>query len=343
MIERVYKKELRLEKYLDPLNDFKEKEVSIEIRHDEITGVTSHILPNRYKISIKPDSKHYLEKSPESNCPFCPGLFEKATPKFTSDIISEGKFQRGDAFLFPNAFPHDQFNCVVIFSNKHFLLLNELTTEATRDGFLVCRDYFRRMKEIHPAVGFCSINWNYMPLAGGGLLHPHVQTVIGEKPSHFVSAILTKAHSYKETTGRNLWGDLIAYEKEKDERFIASTGSIDWIASFAPHGMAGEIWFVFTGKRCIFDLSDEDINELLTGFSRLFRYFDEKNFISFNMALYATFAENDNLWVQGRVIPRYVMLPLGTSDVNYFEKLHDEIICPCVPEEMSKELKSFFK
>ena len=284
MLSALYKKELRIAKYLDPLNEFKEKEVPIEIRHDEITGVTCHILPTRYRISIKPDIKQYLEKSAESNCPFCPALFEKSTPKFTPNITRKGRFQRGSACLFPNAFPHDQFNCVVTFSDKHFLGLTELKTEDMLDGFLVCLDYFERMKQVYPKVRFCSINWNYMPLAGGGLLHPHFQTVIGENPSRFISTILTKARSYREATGRNLWNDLIAYEKEMDERYIASTGNIDWIASFAPHGMAGEICFVFKGKKSIFDL----------------------------------------------------------SDVNYFEKLHNEIICPFVPEEVSGELRSMF-
>jgi len=181
-----------------------------------------------------------------------------------------------------------------------------------------------------------------MPLAGGGLIHPHLQTVIGERPPRFISTVLTKAQSYKEVTGSNLWQDLIAYEKEKDERFIASTGNIAWLTSFAPQGMAGEIWFVFPGKKSIFNLNNEDLNELLTGFSHLFSYFDEKRLISFNMSLFATFVEDDNLWVQGRIMPRYVMLPLETSDVNYFEKFHNEIICPIIPEEMAQELKSRF-
>jgi UDPglucose--hexose-1-phosphate uridylyltransferase len=342
MIDTVYNKELRIGKYLDPFNAFNEKEVSYEIRHDEVTDVTCHILPVRHRKSVKPEITPYLEKSPEPTCPFCPDLFEKTTPKFTPDISAEGRFQKGNASLFPNAFPHDRFNCVAIFSHKHFISLNELKAETMLDGFRVCGDYFQRMKEVNPALRFCSINWNYMPPAGGGLIHPHVQTVIEEKPSHFVAAITQKANSYREATGGNLWADLIAYEKYIDERFIASTGNIEWIASFAPRGMAGEIWFVFNGKKSIFKLIDEDFHELLTGFSRLFRFFDEKNFISFNMTLFATLVEDDNLWVQGRLLPRFVILPLGTSDVNYFEKLHNEILCTVNPEEMCKELKCLF-
>jgi len=65
---------------------------------------------------------------------------------------------------------------------------------------------------------------------------PHVQTVIEGKPSHFTATITQKANSYREATGSNLWRDLIAYEKDLDERFIASTGNIDWFTSFAPRG-----------------------------------------------------------------------------------------------------------
>jgi general stress protein 26 len=52
--------------------------------------------------------------------------------------------------------------------------------------------------------------------------------------------------------------------------------------------------------------------------------------------------EDDNLWVQGKLMPRFVILPLETSDVNYFEKLHNETICPFIPEEMCQELKALF-
>ncbi|MBN1382674.1 MAG: hypothetical protein JXA41_13465 [Deltaproteobacteria bacterium] len=343
MIDSFYKKEHLTGKYLDPFNGFKEKEMPFEIRHDDITGVTCRILPGRYRIPVKPDIQAYLEKSTTSNCPFCPGLFEKGTPRFTPNISPAGKFQRGKAFLFPNAFPHDRFNCVAIFSDEHFIGLNELTPEAMQDGFGVCCDYFKRIKEVHPAVRFCSINWNYMPPAGGALIHPHIQTIVGENPTSYVARITAKARSYQEAVGSNLWRDLIAYEKETDERFIASTGAIAWMASFAPQGLAGEIRFIFHGKRSFFDLTDNDMIDLLAGLSRIFGYLDGKNFISFNLGLFAGLAENDDLWVQGRVLPRISLLPLGTSDVNYFEKLHDEIICPYVPEVIGGELKDLFQ
>jgi galactose-1-phosphate uridylyltransferase len=340
--DSIYRQELAIGKHLDPFNGFAEKEMRFETRHDEITGVTCRIIPGRYRASVRPDINQYLEKSPESACPFCPGLFEKITPKFTPDIIEEGKFQRGSAFLFPNAFPHSRFNAVATFSGKHYLSLSELTADVMMSGFGVCMDYFYRMKNVSPGLDFCSINWNYMPPAGGGLIHPHLQTIVSESPTHFMANIIEKAQNYRHTTGGNLWRDIIDYEKEKGERYIASTGSITWLVSFAPRGMLGEIWFIFDGKKSIGHLNEASLLEMLSGLGRIFGYLDAKNLISFNMGLFASLTENDSLYVQGRIIPRFVLQPLGTSDINYFEKIHDEIICPVMPEEMCKELKALF-
>jgi hypothetical protein len=64
--------------------------------------------------------------------------------------------------------------------------------------------------------------------------------------------------------------------------------------------------------------------------------------MSFNLALYAPMINDPNLWVQGKIVPRFSINPLGTSDINYFEKLHNEIICPVVPEDLCRELKEYF-
>ena len=337
------RREVTVGRYLDPFDGFREKEAAFEIRRDEITGVTSRILPYRLKVPQKPDVQTYIDRSPEALCPFCPGLFEKITPRFTPDLVAEGKFKHGMALLFPNAFPYDRYNTVVRFSPQHYVPLPELTPELTLDGFLVCRDYFRRMVELHPELRYCSINWNYMPPAGGGLLHPHIQTVIGETPTRFMQGLCDSAGRYRESEGGNLWEDFIAYEKEQGERFIADTGAVTWLAAFAPKGMAGEVSFFFRERRSIFALTEGDFIELLTGLSRIFAYLEKSNFISFNLALYATIQEDDILRVQGKLVPRFVILPLGTSDLNDFEKLHDEIICPVMPEDHCRDLKPWFQ
>ena len=337
-----FSREISVGKYLDPFDGFKEKEARFEIRKDEITGVTSRILPYRFRVVHKPDLDVYLEKSPEAKCPFCPPRFEQITPRFTPDVIPEGRFRRGNAVLFPNAFPHDKHNGVAIFSSEHFLGLDRLTPDVMIDGFLVCRDYFARMINLYPALRYCSINWNYMPAAGGGMLHPHIQTVIGENPTRFVNTLCESALRRERNTGGNLWDDLVAFEKAQDERFIASTGPVDWLVSFAPKGMAGEIVFLLLERSSVFSLAESDYRTILSGLSRLFGYFLASNIVSFNMALYASLGEDSRFCVQGRIIPRFLILPLGTSDINYFEKLHDEIICPVIPEQVCRDIRPYF-
>ncbi len=339
-----FKKEMTTGRYLNPFNGFEEKEVTIELRTDEITGVACRILPYRVRPAQKPDLNFYLDKSPESLCPFCSTLFEKTTPRFTADIIPEGKFKHGEACLFPNAFPYDQNNSVAIFSSRHFIPLDELTPQTMQAGFDVCRDYFHRIAGMNLGYKYCSINWNYMPPAGGGLVHPHLQTIVGDKPTNFMQRLLTSAQSYAAAeNGDSLWRNLIALEKDAKERFIASTGTICWLTSFAPKGMAGEIDFIFQEKTSFFDLTEANFTELLAGLAKVFGYLYANNFISFNMSLYAPMIHNRYFWVQGKIVPRFVINPLGTSDLNYFEKLHNEIICPTVPEELCRELQLYFQ
>lgn len=342
MKELGFKKETTVGRYLDPFNNFQEKQVTFEVRYDEITGVSSRILLYRSRMSLNPEIDSYLEKSPESLCPFCPSLFEKLTPKFTPDIIPSGKFQRGDACLFPNAFPYDQNHSVAIFSSRHFVPLNELTSTFMQNGFRVCGDYFHRMAEMNLGYKHCSINWNYMPPAGGGLIHPHLQTIVDLKPTNYVRYLLASAQKYAKDSNGNLWRNLIVLEKEAKERFIASTGSISWLTSFAPKSMGGEIDFIFQEKSSFFELTEANFDELLTGLSKIFSYLYLNNFISFNMSLYAPMINEKHFWVQGKIVPRFVINPLGTSDINYFEKLHNESICPVVPEELCRELQPYF-
>ncbi len=338
-----YRKQTSAASFLSPFESWARKELLIEERFDETTGVASRILPFRSHPAQKPDIKSYLEKSPESMCPFCPQSLEQITPRFETGIIREGRFRRGDACLFPNAFPYDQSSSVAVFSPRHFVPMEELSPELMRDGFAVCIDYFRRIAELHKDVRYCSINWNYMPPAGGGLIHPHLQTIAGAKPTGFMDRLISGARKYAEAHGGAcLWEDLVEYEKKAGERFIADTGSIFWLAPFSPKGMAGEVDFIFKGISSIFDIGDAVLGELLAGLSKVFAFLAGKNYISFNMALYAAIRGGDNLWVQGKIVPRLELNALGTSDLNYFEKLHDEIICLVMPEQLCGELKALF-
>jgi galactose-1-phosphate uridylyltransferase len=323
------------------MRGFERKEAVFEIRRDEISGVTSGILPYRFRMLERQDPGVYLEKSPGAICPFCPDLIEALTPRFTPDICAEGRFRRGRAVLFPNAFPYDRHNAVIALCPDHFVGLDALNTETMTDGFLLAWEYFERMAEAEPDLRFASLNWNYMPPAGGGLVHPHLQTILGGNPTRFPARLLRGATDYRVKHGRSLWADFLKREQDLGERYCATTGSVAWLASFAPKGMGGEVSFFFPETTALRQVRAA-LKGFLDGLTCVFAYLHANNFISFNLALYGALHEDVDFPVQGRITPRFSIPPLGTSDINYIEKYHDEVICPVVPEDFCRDLRPFF-
>jgi len=114
---------------------------------------------------------------------FVPIFLRKRLPDLHPILLRKENSGGEKHVCFPNAFPYDQNNNVAIFSSRHFVPMNELTPEMMRDGFGVCHDYFHRVVEMNLGCKYCSINWNYMPPSGGGLIHPHLQTIAGYKPT----------------------------------------------------------------------------------------------------------------------------------------------------------------
>jgi len=328
--------------YLDPFHNFEKKETHLEVRKDPITETISRVLPYRFRIYERPSVEDYLKKSPPEKCPFCLPQRDLLTPRFPVEINPEGQFRKGEAVCFPNAFPHSHYNTVVVLGNTHYLGLEEMKAGLLMDGLQVCLDYMRRMFQINPNLQYASINWNYMPPAGGGLLHPHLQTVMGEGPTVFMGKLLSKSREYRMTTGRDLWVDYLAWEKEKKERYVGRGEGAEWLTAFAPRGMAGEVVCILPEKLSLTSLADADLASLSKDLLRIFKYLNSINLVSFNLALFGTMVEEPLFPVQGRIIPRYLIRPLDTSDVNYFEKLHGEVICPFVPEDMAEGLKTFF-
>jgi galactose-1-phosphate uridylyltransferase len=220
--------------------------------------------------------------------------------------------------------------------------MDTLKPSLMRDAFQVCQVYFQRMAQIDRDLQYASINWNYMPPSGGGLLHPHLQTIISDKPTRFVQTLYTSARRYEARTGCRLWEELVATEKAAEERYIGATGSVQWLTSFAPRGMAGELAFFLPECRSLLEITDDAWGDILDGLARVLAFLDAVNLLSFNLALYGTLREDRHLCVQGRIIPRILILPLGASDVNYFDKLHGETICPVTPEQICSDIRPWF-
>ena len=113
------------------------------------------------------------------------------------------------------------------------------------------------------------------------------------------------------------------------------------MSAFSPQGVLGEILIVFGKRSDLREITSRDWDEFSRGMTRIFQFFRVKHIDSFNLSLFSGGRGETDTRVFGRLCPRAVMPPWNTSDVNYFEKLHDEVICVVSPEELNRELRTY--
>ena len=338
-METLFKKRDSQSVLLDFTDEFKEKVIPLEVRTDYFTGCVSRILEFRHKWPESSLNGEAIEKS-KATCPFCPQLRDSFTPKFPSSIAPEGRIQYGNAVVLPNAFPYSRYCGVTLFSDDHFLSLDQFTPEVLHDAFAAGVSYIERVKKSDPTVETASINWNYLMSAGGGLYHPHLQVVVNREPSNFHSHLMDASLKYSKENQKNYWESLIEYEQRQKDRYIGREGKIEFISVFSPKGMFGEVLALFTGMTCLTDITGEDWASFQKGLSRILTCFFRMNLNSLNMTLLINLTPCEAFPVQARITPRMSMPPWGTSDVNYFEKGHNEIIVVLPPEALAEEIRN---
>jgi galactose-1-phosphate uridylyltransferase len=336
------KKKVYQPAYLDPVDGYSKKQLLFEVRADALTGHRSRILRfRRRKLPEVRISTEMLEAS-KAGCPFCQEQIFSSTPHFIPGIAPEGRMNRGGAWLFPNSFPYALHNWVVVLSGDHFLHLDRFSVELLRDGFLVARDGIVRLRESDSLMGYASINWNYLPQAGGGLFHPHLQVVVEDQATDSHGRVMDGVKKYREENGSSFWQDYLSEEMRRGERYIGNRGDVHFIAAFAPRGILGEVLILFRDRVGIEEIGEQDWTDFIEGLNGILRYLLEKCIYSFNLSLFFEPTRDSGSWVYGRLCPRMTLPPWNTSDINYLEKLHGEVICVVSPEEFCTELKPYF-
>jgi UDPglucose--hexose-1-phosphate uridylyltransferase len=327
----------------DQSGELIETTASVELRFDPLTGRTCRLVPYSTGRIIRPDLTALEKRSRELNCPFCPPLVERITPRFPPDFFPGGVIRRGKAVAFPNIDPYDVYGVVVVVSDEHFIALNKLDAATVLDALTAANTYIRTVQKIDTKASYGFIAWNYMPPAGGSLVHPHLQCNAGYYPTNFQKQILDASEKYQKEKGTNYWSDLVEQERRTGERWVGETGGVAWLTGFAPRGRLSDIIAVFPGKASITELTEKDLSDFVEGLLKVFRYIDGLNLISFNMSTYSGSAKN-RCWAHARITPRGLLLysPIETSDQFYYQILQDETICILPPEVAAAGLRKLF-
>lgn len=329
------KKVLKRASFLDPFNSFSEGGRECEIRTDPFTGRNSRILFFPLRELPAPDYEPILKKD-TGFCPFCPENIDKITPKFHPGLFSHERFRVGESVCFPNAFPYDENGAVTVITSEHFVRIDGFTHGRLSDAFRCCLEFLKEVSLKQPEARYQSVNWNYLPLAGSSIIHPHLQITASALPTNYYSDIVNTMSS----CNGNIFSELVEMEKREGERFLSEDDFFSWLVAFAPEGVF-DVIAVSREYMSPDDLDGEKLVSLIKGIMKVMDFIALKRMISFNMSLF--FLRDDKRFVPHlRMCPRTNVPPLDTSEINYMKMIHNEPMSTMKPEVIASELMEYW-
>jgi len=316
----------------------KKIERKTEMRYDPLTGESSRLVFNPGMDLTPPDYTEAATQTEGKNCPFCPENVHKMTPIFPEEIAAEGRISHGQAIVFPNLFPYSKHNGVVVFSGDHYLRLADFTVPMIKDAFMAAQAYIQNVMAVENKPLHISINWNYLPHSGGSILHPHLHIVISESATNYQALMNQKGKAFKATHNKEYFDHLYATEKEAGARWIGERGNVAWMHAYAPKAH-NDFLTVFAGKRSIQDINEQDWEHFAEGLQAIFSTLTGQGLASFNMVLHFS---NEGAPVHARLVPRLTLGGLDTSDINFFQMLHEEPLTYKIPEDVATKARVHF-
>jgi galactose-1-phosphate uridylyltransferase len=234
--------------------------------------------------------------------------------------------------LFPNLVPYAKWSSVSVYSPaRHVLPLDELTPTLIADNLTTQVEFGRAILEHDRDARWTAINANQLPASGSSIFHPHLQGSAHPVP----------------TTVQHLFADLdhgrvdayLKLEREDGERFIATSGPVEWVASFAPAGLA-EVRAFVDGAASTVDLDEAAVDTVASGLSAVLRAYARLGLQSFNVAMHGAAVHSDEPMVVLRIVGRAYFGPLHRSDVMWSERLHGEAATDMKPETVAELVRS---
>lgn len=319
------------------------KSVPLVQRIDPLTRKSSRILSG---VKLQPASKPELSEITNSGgfCPFCDEFFEKVTFEFEPEVVPAGRIRRNKAAVVPNIMAYSGYSAVGVYDTScHFTRLDEFSPELLFDAFSVMVDHAKAIRTARPDLVWSSISANYLPPSGSSVVHPHLQSSHDFQPMTNQMELVEGARRYYLEDSSSYFDDLVAQE-ENGSRYIGKTGSVSWLTPFAPRGFQ-EIWGVFERIGDVHQLTQQSIADLSDGVSKVFAYYDSRNFSAFNFSLAGGGPDGESIGFRlvFRILVRSNPEKYYRSDVTYFERLLDEPLLDVAPEEVAIAAAEMFR
>ena len=335
--------------FLNPFKGFSEETHTVAVRKDPLLGDISVYNPrlrDKVKFFFGDCDSDLVEKliaDSTKNCIFCADMIEKSTPRYPTHFVPEGRIRIGEAVLFPNLFPIGKYHSVIRLSCAHFLKLSEFRPEIIKNGLKAAQTFVNLVYSHDSSASFVAVNANYLFPSGATLVHPHLQMLITPTAYSYHERLVQASYSYYQKHSSDFYLDLIAEERQKEERYIAQSGGWHWLTAFSPMGN-NEIIAIHEGESDFGLLSENDLVTLAKGISRVLAFYESLGHLSFN---YSIFSARDDSSSKGfrcllKIISRQNLYPNYRNDDYFLQKLlHSELIIN-LPEELAIRLREFF-
>ncbi|MFZ5631419.1 MAG: hypothetical protein ACOY40_01090 [Bacillota bacterium] len=113
------------------------------------------------------------------------------------EFIPTGRLRSGQAVVVPNLSVYESYNGVVVMGPDHFVGMGEMTPAMLEQSLSAALEFLRIAARKDPDnARYGTVNWNYMPYAGGSMIHPHLQVIAGRNPSSLVDRMAREGSRY---------------------------------------------------------------------------------------------------------------------------------------------------
>ena len=344
--------EVQTASFYSPLEDFESVAVDVEVREDPLTGRSARIVPGSF---VRPEEAPDLAEIVEDDegCFFCPERVGDVTPKYP-DWVGMERGSVGGATSFPNLNPYGAHSNVVAITEEHWKPIDAFTAGEFEDALVAALEYVGAVFDHDDAARFASVNMNFLRSAGSSIIHPHLQTLVDGRGTNEDALRADAARAYREETGSVFWRDLLEAERD-GERYVGSTGAVEWVAPFAPkhhyqvsgvvsgggEGHGGRQGAADGGDRGVLAPEDDAVGDLADGLTNVLAYYADAGLNAFNFALRMV-ADEPACPPVIDVIGRSVFDRYYWSDSPFFVTLHDEGVVDVAPEAVAAGAREQF-
>ncbi|MDZ7702310.1 MAG: hypothetical protein U5J98_09755 [Halobacteriales archaeon] len=311
-----------------PLADFESVDVGVEVREDPLTGRRARIVNESFLLEEEPDIESVV--TDDEGCFFCPGSVEEVTPTY-EDWVGMDRGHVGEATSFPNLNPYGAYSNVVVLTEDHYKPLDALERDDFRDGLAAALEYLNRVVDHVDEAQYASVNMNFLRSAGSSIIHPHLQTLVDDLGTNRQRALADAARDYYTEYGTRYWDDLRDVEAD-GERWLGSTGSVDWLAAFAPTHHRQVLGVADTGG--VPGPDDDVVADLAEGLVHVLGHYADAGLNAFNFAWYLA-EDEPGMRPVLEVVARSVFDEYYWSDSPFFTVLHDEGVVDVPPEDVA--------